>query len=86
MCSSVARAALTNYASDARVKQMLVEPCAIGVESGGFDDVEFDHWMRVAQARTDAELRTLTMRVGGGLVVVVALCVASVALIAPIGS
>mgnify|MGYP003948851109 CR=1 FL=1 len=67
MCSSVARAALTNYASDARVKQMLVEPCAIGVESGGFDEVEFDHWMRVAQARTDAELRTLTMRVGAGL-------------------
>jgi hypothetical protein len=25
---------------------MMGEPCAIGVDAGGFDDVEFDHWMR----------------------------------------
>ena len=29
--------------------------------------MEFDHWMRVAQARTDAELRTLVMRGAAGL-------------------
>ena len=50
MCSAVARAAMVNYMSDVRLKQMMGEPCVIGVETGGFDDVEFDHWMRVAQA------------------------------------
>jgi hypothetical protein len=51
MCSESARAALTNYATDVRLKQMVGDPCPIGVEAGGFDDVEFDHWMRVAQVR-----------------------------------
>ena len=31
---------------------MMGDASPIGVESGGFDDVEFDHWMRVAQARS----------------------------------
>ena len=66
-CSAAARAALVNYSTDVRLKQMMGEPCAIGVADGGFDDVEFDHWMRLAQARTDNELRTLTMRGGAGL-------------------
>jgi len=35
MCSAAARAALVNYASDVRLKQMMGEPCPIGIASGG---------------------------------------------------
>ena len=72
MCSAVAKSAIANYASDQRVKLMTgeTERCLIGVDpvtGAGFDDVEFDHWMRLSQARTDAELRTLTMRGGAAM-------------------
>ena len=46
---------------------MMGDASPIGGESGGFDDVEFDHWMRVAQARLDAELRQLVSRAAAGL-------------------
>ena len=51
LCSAAARAAMLAYSSDMRLKQMMGDPCPLGVASGGFDDVEFDHWMRVAQVR-----------------------------------
>lgn len=66
-CTEAARAAMSAYASDQRAKRMMGDACPIGVESGGFDDVEFDHWMRVAQARLDAELRQLVSRAAAGL-------------------
>lgn len=72
MCSAVAKSAVANFASDQRVRQMTGETdrCLIGVDpvtGAGFDDAEFDHWMRVSQARTDAELRTLVMRGGAAM-------------------
>ena len=66
-CTEAARAAISAYASDQRAKRMMGDACPIGLESGGFDDVEFDHWMRVAQARLDAELRQLVSRAAAGL-------------------
>ena len=66
-CTEAARAAISSYASDQRAKRMMGDACPIGLESGGFDDVEFDPWMRVAQARLDAELRQLVSRAAAGL-------------------
>ena len=73
MCSAVAKSAVANFASDQRVRRMTdpqSDRCLIGVDpvtGAGFDDIEFDHWMRVSQARTDAELRTLVMRGGAAM-------------------
>jgi len=73
MCSAVAKSAVANFASDQRVRRMTdpqSDRCLIGVDpvtGAGFDDAEFDHWMRVSQARTDAELRTLVMRGGAAM-------------------
>ena len=67
-CTEAARAAISASArSDQRAKRMMGDASPIGVESGGWDDVEFDHWMRVAQARLDAELRQLVSRAAAGL-------------------
>ena len=54
MCSAVAKSAVANFASDQRVRQMTGETdrCLISVDpvtGAGFDDAEFDHWMRGAR-------------------------------------
>ena len=71
--SEVALEAVSAYASDQRVKAMTGDPSHVGApdwssgDPGRFDDVEFDHWMRLARARIDAEIRGAAQRACAGL-------------------
>ena len=71
--SEVALEAVSAYASDQRVKAMTGDPSHVGApdwssgDPGRFDDVEFDHWMRLARARIDAEIRSAAQRACAGL-------------------
>ena len=65
MCSAVARRAVTAYGSDARLADMIGNgPLS---KLPGIDDLEFEHWTRVMQARMDGELRTAIIRCGASL-------------------
>ena len=65
MCSAVARRAVTAYGSDARLADMVGNgPLS---KLPGIDDLEFEHWTRVMQARMDGELRTAIIRCGAAL-------------------
>ena len=70
-CTSVAKQAVTQWASDQRLKLMTGDAGypehPLNMEHGGFDDCEFEHWIRVAGARVDQELRALVQRAGAGL-------------------
>ena len=65
LCSSVARRAMVAYASDARLQDMMGNGPLSRLP--GMDDVEFEHWTRVMQARMDSELRTAIVRCGAAL-------------------
>lgn len=70
-CTSVAKNAVGQWSSDMRLKVMTGDASGtdhpLNKQHGGFDDTEFEHWGRVAGARLDQELRSLTQRAGAGL-------------------
>jgi len=65
LCSIVAAEAVKAYGSDARLQDMIgVGPLS---KLPGMDDLEFDNWTRVMQARMDSDLRTAIIRCGAAL-------------------
>mmetsp|Transcript_6431 Transcript_6431/g.21033 ORF Transcript_6431/g.21033 Transcript_6431/m.21033 type:complete len:906 (+) Transcript_6431:7044-9761(+) len=65
LCSVVAAQAMTAYGSDARLQDMMGNGPLKKLP--GMDDLEFEHWTRVMQARMDSELRTSIVRSGAAL-------------------
>ncbi|OUS48603.1 hypothetical protein BE221DRAFT_172376, partial [Ostreococcus tauri] len=65
LCSTVASRAMIAYSSDARLQDMMGNgPLS---KLPGMDDLEFEHWTRVMQARLDSEMRTAIVRNGAAL-------------------
>ena len=65
LCSTVAAKAMVAYASDARLQDMMGNGPLSRLP--GMDDLEFEHWTRVMQARMDSEMRTAIVRCGAAL-------------------
>ena len=65
LCSTVAAKAMTAYGSDARLQDMMGNGPLSRLP--GMDDLEFEHWTRVMQARMDSEMRTAIVRCGAAL-------------------
>jgi hypothetical protein len=56
---------MTAYGSDARLQDMMGNGPLSRLP--GMDDLEFEHWTRVMQARMDSEMRTAIVRCGAAL-------------------